>query len=132
MYPSWSRIFCFIAAAAFCVSLVFPAAAGLAHDTTAFPKWWGALDVVWSFVLAIMAIVVLAIAKRGVGKDAQDAAYRAYRVLIHVIFAFLLLFFLAGNHIVWINCLTGFAWRFWLLLYVLPAWIAVFQKPVPA
>jgi hypothetical protein len=46
--------------------------------------------------------------------------------LIHGIFAMLVVFFLFGDRIVWTNCLTGFAWRAWLLLYGLPAWFSVF------
>jgi hypothetical protein len=131
MYPRWSRRFCVVVAVVFVVSLVFPTAAGLAHGTTVFPKWWGALDVLWSFVLAILVIVLLALTKGEVGKDAEVAAYRTYRILIHVIFAFGLLYVFAGNRIVWINCLSGFAWRFWLLMYSLPAWIAAFSKGKP-
>ena len=58
-------------------------------------------------------------------KPAEDASYRAYRVLIHGILAMLVVFFLFGDRIVWSNCLTGFAWRAWLLCYGLPAWLTV-------
>jgi hypothetical protein len=60
-----------------------------------------------------------------VNKPAEDASYRAYRVLIHGILAMLVVFFLFGDRIVWSNCLTGFAWRAWLLFYGLPAWLTV-------
>ena len=41
----------------------------------------------------------------------------------------LVVFFLAGDRIIWSNCLTGFAWRAWLLMYTLPAWMtAVLQR----
>ena len=53
-------------------------------------------------------------------KPAEEARYRAYRVLIHGIFVALVAFVLAGDWIVWGNCLTGVAWRTWL-----PAWFAV-------
>ena len=36
-------------------------------------------------------------------------------------------FFLFGDRIIWINCLTGFAWRAWLLLYTLPAWVTALR-----
>jgi uncharacterized membrane-anchored protein YitT (DUF2179 family) len=67
--------------------------------------------------------VILGLAQGKVSKQAEDATYRAYRILIHGIFVMLLVFFLFGNHIIWSNCLTGFAWRAWLLLYTLPAWV---------
>src|SRR5215472_18408368 len=40
----------------------------------------------------------------------------AYRVLLHGILAIIVVFFLFGSHITWINCITGFAWRAWPLL----------------
>jgi len=32
-----------------------------------------------------------------------------------------------GDRRVWINCLSGFAWRAWLLLYCLPAWFTALR-----
>jgi hypothetical protein len=58
-----------------------------------------------------------------VNKPAEDVSYRAYRVLIHGIFVMPVVFFLFGDRIVWSNCLTGFAWRAWLLFYGLSAWL---------
>jgi hypothetical protein len=113
-------------AVVFCVSSVFPMAAGLSKHTERFPSWWGSLDVGIAFVLALLAIAVLALAQGKVTRQAEAASYRAYRVLTHGIFAMLVVFFLLRDHIVWANCLTGFAWRAWLLLYSLPAWFTAF------
>lgn len=66
---------------------------------------------------------------RKVNRQADDATYRAYRILTHGIFVALVVFFLAGERITWINCLTGFAWRAWLLLYALPSWITALSAP---
>jgi hypothetical protein len=112
------------AAVVFFISSVFPLVAGFVRDTESWPKWWGILDVSIAFVLAILALVIMALAHGKVDKQAEEASYRAYRILIHGIFALLVVFFLFGDRIVWSNCLTGFAWRFWLLLYGLPAWFA--------
>jgi hypothetical protein len=95
-------------------------------DRDAWPKWWGVLDVSIAFVLASLAIAILALASGRVDKQAEDSSYRAYRVLIHGIFVMMVVFVLFGDQIVWRNCLTGFVWRYWLLLYGLPAWFAVF------
>jgi hypothetical protein len=48
--------------------------------------------------------------------------------LIHGILVLIVVFFLAGDRIVWINGLPGIAWRSWLLLYILPEWFAVISK----
>jgi hypothetical protein len=73
----------------------------------------------------MLALVVIGCAEGKVSKPAEDASYRAYRVLIHGVLVMLVVFFLLGDRIVWSNCLTGFAWRTWLLLYGLPAWLTV-------
>jgi hypothetical protein len=118
-------------AVVFVVSAMFPLVAGLSRDTTAFPKWWGPLDVSIAFVLAFLALVILGLAQGKIDRQAEDASYHAYRILIHGIFAANVVFFLWGDRIVWSQCLTGFAWRAWLLLYVLPAWFSALRgKPV--
>jgi hypothetical protein len=110
----------------FVVSSAFPAVAGLSKNTEDFPKWWGRLDVGLAFVLAILAFAILGITEGKVNQQARDSTYRAYRILLHGIFVLLVVFFLTGDRIIWINCLTGFAWRAWLLAYCLPAWFTAF------
>src|SRR5262249_32829319 len=90
-----------------------------------FPKWWGVLDVGIAFVLAILALVVLALPQGKVTRQAEDASYRAYRFLIHGILVLCMVFIYAGDRIIGINCITGFGWRTWLLLYSLPAWLTL-------
>ncbi len=118
----WGRPLAILTAIVFLISSVFPIAAGFVTDRDSWPKWWGVLDVVFAFTLALLVLAVLGFTQGKVNKPAEDAGYRAYRVLIHGILAMLVVFFLFGDHIVWSNCLTGFAWRAWLLFYVLPAW----------
>jgi hypothetical protein len=122
MIPHWGRPLAIATAAVFVLSLIFPVAAGLSHDTASFPGWWGPLDVSLAFVLAAVVLVILGIAQGKVTRPTENMTYRAYRTLIHGVFAMLVVFFLFGDRIVWSNCLTGLAWRSWLLLYALPAW----------
>ncbi len=123
MNPHSTRRVAVLYAVAFLASLAFPVVAGLSHNTASFPKWWGTLDVGLAFVLAVLALLILGLTQGKVTKHAEELSYRAYRILIHGIFVMMLVFVLFGNHIVWSNCLTGFAWRVWLLLYTLPAWV---------
>lgn len=127
--PRWSRPLAVATAAIFCVSTVFPLVAGLSKNSGAFPKWWGIADVVLAFVLAAMVFAVMVAAHGKIDRQAEDATYRAYRILSHGIFVMLVGFFLAGEQITWINCLTGFGWRAWLLLYALPSWFTVLRAP---
>lgn len=122
----WPRPLAIISAVLFVISSAFPAVAGLSKNTADFPKWWGRVDVGLAFVLAILAFAIMGLAEGKVNQQAVDATYRAYRILIHGIFVLLVVFFLAGERIIWINCLTGFAWRAWLLAYCLPAWFTAF------
>jgi hypothetical protein len=128
----WARPLAITVALLFVISSAFPAVAGLSKNTAAFPKWWSRLDVGLSFVLAILALVIMGLAEGKVNQQAVDATYRAYRILIHGIFVMLVVFFLAGDRIIWINCLTGFAWRAWLLAYCLPAWFTAFGSSTPS
>jgi hypothetical protein len=118
------RSLAFATAALFLVSSLFPVAAGLTHDLTVYPAWWGAADVSLAFLLAIMATAVQAVGQRRMTSEIETATYRAYRVLLHGILGLCAVFFIAGDRIVWIQCLTGFAWRSWLLAYCLPGWLA--------
>jgi hypothetical protein len=122
------RLLAITTAVVFCISSVFPAVAGFVQDRDAWPKWWGMLDVSIAFVLGILVLAILALAHGKADKQAEEASYRAYRILIHGILAILVVFFLFGDRIVWSNCLTGYAWRFWLLLYCLPMWFAVYRN----
>jgi hypothetical protein len=102
--------------------LAFPTVAAFVRDTNSWPKWWDVLDVTVAFVLALLAIVVPGLAQSKVHKPAEDAGYRAYRALAHGLLAALVVFFLAGDRVVWANYLAGFAGRAWLLAYGLTAW----------
>jgi hypothetical protein len=88
---------------------------------------WGVLDIAIAFVLGFPAFTIITLAGGNVNKQAENTSYRAYRILTHGIMAMLVVFFVFGDRIVWINCLTGFAWRTWLLLYGLPAWLTTFS-----
>src|SRR5262245_27880068 len=123
--PRWSRPLAIATAAIFRVSAALPVSAGLSKKPGAFPKGWGIAVVTVAFLLAAMTIAVMAAAQGRISKQADEDAYRAYRVLIHGIFVMLVVFFLAGERITWIDCLTGFGWRAWLLLYALPSWFTL-------
>ena len=121
------RPLCIATAIVFLVSGVFPIGAGLAKDTSSFPRWWGTADVGLAFVLAALTMAVLAAGSARVTKQVEEITYRAYRVLIHGIFVLMVVFVFAGDRIAWSHGLSGLAWRSWLLLYALPAWIAAYR-----
>jgi hypothetical protein len=123
----WGRPLAIATAAVFGISSAFPVVAAFVTDTQAWPKWWGVLDVAVAFLLAVLALAVIGFAQGKVNKRAEDASFRAYRVLNHGLFALLVVFLLWGDRIVWANCLPGLAWRTWLLFYGLPAWFTAWD-----
>jgi hypothetical protein len=123
----WGSWLAVAAAAVFFLSSVFPVVAALSKNTAFFPRWWGMLDVGIAFLLAILAFLIMAFVGGNVSKRAEDASYRGYRILTHGILMMIVVFFLLGDRISWSNCLTGFAWRTWLLLYTLPAWFTALR-----
>ncbi len=106
----------------FCVSTLFPLTAAVYPNAEGLPRVVGVLDGIIAFAVVIMAMILHARTQGKVTKDDHEAAYRAYRVLMHATLGLLVVFFLFGDRIVWTVGLVGLAWRAWLLLYTLPAW----------
>jgi hypothetical protein len=117
------RAFALIAAILFVLSWIFPIAAGLARNPATLPQWWGSVDVALAFVVAVAALGIQGITHANMDKQAEQTTYRIYRTLIHALLAVGVLVMLAGDRIKWANCATGFLWRTWLFLYILPWWL---------
>ena len=122
------RFLAIATAVMFCVSTVFPLAAAVYPGAEGLPRVVGVMDVIIAFALVIMAMLVHVRTKGKVTKEDHDAAYRAYRVLMHGLLVLVLLFFLFGDRVAWYIGLIGLAWRTWLLLYTLPAWYAALRS----
>ena len=119
----WSdRSLAIATAVMFGISTVFPVVAALSGDAAALPRIVGVADGILAFALVILAMILHARTQGKVTKDAHEAAYQAYRALMHAILVLLAVFFLFGDRIAWNIGLVGLAWRAWLLLYTLPAW----------
>jgi hypothetical protein len=119
----WVRPTAFAALILFLSSWVFPIGAGIAKDTSVLPKWWGAVDVALAFALATAAFGIPALVRGRSDKRAEETSYRAYRIATHGLLAVAVTVMMAGDRITWANCATGFMWRTWLGLYILPWWI---------
>jgi hypothetical protein len=125
---TWGRPLALAAVPLFVVSSAFPVVAGLSRNTASFSKWWGVADVSLAFILAVLAFAIVGLADGKITPQATASSYHAYRLLTHVIFVLIVAFFLLGDRIVWLNCLPGFAWRAWVLLYSLPAWFTALKS----
>ena len=122
------RAFAFAAAFLFVLSWIFPVVAGLVRNPTILPPWWGTVDVALAFVVAVAAFGIQGLAHGNVDKQAEQTAYRIYRSSMHALLAVGVVVMLAGDRIKWANCATGFLWRTWLLLYILPWWLAAARR----
>jgi len=118
------RAIALTAAILFVLSWAFPVGAGLVRNPTSLPQWWGTVDVALAFVVALGAFGILALGHGIVDKKAERTAYRIYRSSLHALFVVGVVVMLAGDRIKWANCATGFLWRTWLFLYILPWWLA--------
>ena len=112
----------------FCASTLFPVVAALSRDAASLPGIVGVMDGILAFALVFMAMLLYARTEGKVTREAHEAAYRAYRVLMHAILGLLIVFFLFGDRVVWHIALVGLAWRAWLLLYTLPSWYAALKE----
>ena len=118
------RVFALTAAILFVLSWIFPVGAGLVRNPTGLPQWWATVDVALAFVVAVAALGIQALAHGNVDKQAEQTTYQIYRSLMHAILAVGVLVMVGGDRINWANCATGFLWRTWLFLYILPWWLA--------
>jgi hypothetical protein len=114
-------------AALFAVSSAFPMVASVLRPDPA-PGWMGVLDVVLAFALVVAGAFLVSRKPRDFDAHIVEAAFRAYRGLANVLLLLLALFFVIGDAIQWSILLPGLAWRAWLLVLVLPSWIALWQK----
>jgi hypothetical protein len=118
------RAIALTAAILFVLSWIFPVAAGLVRNPASLPRWWGTVDVALAFVVGVGALVIPGLGHRNLDKQTERTTYQIYRSSLHAILLVGVLVMLAGDRIKWANCATGFLWRTWLFLYILPWWLA--------
>src|SRR5215471_9434861 len=122
------RTIALTAAILFVLSWVFPICAGLVSNPTSLPQWWGTVDVALAFVVAVGAFGIQVLGHGNVDKRAERTTYRIYRRSLHALLVVSVLVMVAGDRIKWANCATGFLWRTWLFLYILPWWLAAARR----
>jgi len=112
----------------FALSWVFPLGAGVMRNPrNSLPPWWGTVDVTLAFVVALGAFSMQVLGHGDVQKQAERI-YRIYRTSVHALLIVGVVVMLAGGSINWAECATGFLWRAWLFLYILPWWLAVTHR----
>jgi fumarate reductase subunit C len=87
-------------------------------------SWQGIVDVVSAFILVILGAVLTVRANALVGRSTHRLAYGVATLLVPLM---LVGMWLNARRLLWDVLLGGLAWRSWLLLYALPAAIAVWR-----
>jgi hypothetical protein len=123
----WNRALSLLGAGLFGVSLAFPVVA------SAFPRaqratWIGALDVTLAVALLAAAMTIISAARGRIGVAVRETCYQLYRVLATLPLILFVVFLLLGDRLAWDVLLPGLGWRAWLLVYVLPAWLALWTR----
>ena len=80
-----------------------------------------------ALLVAIAALGIQVLVRGNVDRRAEDTTYRIYRTLTHGIMMLGVLLMLDGDRITWAHCATGFLWRTWLVLYILPWWLTALR-----
>jgi hypothetical protein len=107
----------------FVVSTVFPIVASLLPGDEA-PRWLGILDVAVAAVLVVVGLVVVSKGPKSVDGPLASSVAQVLRAASTLFLALLVVFFVVGGAIKWHVLLPGLAWRAWLFVLVLPAWLA--------
>lgn len=111
-------------ASMFVLSTAFPVAASLL-PATAVSRAMGLLDGAVALVLVVVGIYIVSVNPTTPEESVRHRVIAWYRVTGAVPLVLLVIFFLAGSHVRWDILLVGLAWRGWLLMYSLPAMLAM-------
>ena len=114
--------------ALFVLSTAFPVAASL-MPADAISRAMGVSDVAVALVLLATGIYVVSL-KPPASPETDRRAVAWYKHAGAVPIILLAIFFVAGSLVRWEILLVGLAWRAWLLMYTLPAALALLRPAV--
>lgn len=129
--PRWRRRLVEFTAVLFGVSTLFPIIASVV-PANGLPVWIGLADVILAFVVVVLGLAIISIAGNKIQNLDMQASYQVYRALGAVPLILLVVFFVAGDRLLWNVLLPGLAWRTWLLVYTLPAALTLWRTKLYA
>ena len=110
----------------FAVSTMFPIlAAALQPDPS--PVWAGIADVGLTILTCACGFRIAARAAERFDDRVVRSAFRIYRTGATALLALLCGYFVFGDRIAWHILLPGLAWRAWLLAWVLPSGLSLWN-----
>ena len=115
-----------VAAALFVASTAFPIVAAVVRPEPA-PQWAGIADVALAFLTCACGFTIATRAAERFDDRVVRSAFRIYRNGATVLLAMIGVYFVLGDQIGWHILLPGLAWRAWLLAWVLPAALSLWE-----
>ena len=110
----------------FAISTMFPIVAAVAHADPS-PLWAGIADVALAILTCACGFAIATRAAERFDDRVVRSAFRIYRTGATVLLALICVFFVFGDRIAWHILLPGLAWRAWLLVWVLPAALSLWE-----
>jgi hypothetical protein len=114
------------AAALFAVSTMFPIVAAVAQPDPS-PLWAGMADVALAILTCASGFTIATRAGERFDDRVVRSAFRIYRVGATALLLLIAVFLVVGDRIGWHILLPGLAWRAWLLAWVLPAALSLWE-----
>ncbi len=114
-----TRVLAGLCIALFGASTAFPVAAGILN-TDAPPPGLGVADLMVGLLLFAASASVASRRRDRVTTNDRARAFVIFQMIVGIIPALLIVFFVLGDRIAWRVLVIGLAWRGWLLLYTLP------------
>jgi hypothetical protein len=121
------RRFIMLGGVLFSVSLCFPVVASVFTHVATY-IWVGVLDGILAFAVMLVMIRIATRSRGRIDDHAERVSYRVYRRLVSIPLVLLIAFFVFGDLVKWDVLLIGLAWRMWVLLYILPAALALWGQ----
>ncbi len=127
----WGRGIVLLNVGLFVVSTALPVIASLI-PVEQFPAWLGIFDAALAAVVILLAGVLDWAGREQISTPTRLLSYRFYRGAASLPLILLVIFFVVGDQIRWDVLLAVLAWRAWVLLYSLPAALALWVwHPTP-
>jgi hypothetical protein len=110
----------------FAVSTMFPVVAAVVQLDPS-PLWAGMADVALAILTCACGFTIAARVGERFDDRVVRSALRIYRVGATALLLLIGVFFVVGDRIGWHILLPGLAWRAWLLAWVLPAALSLWE-----
>ena len=111
----------------FVASTLFPVVAAVVQPEPT-PRWAGLADVAVALVTVGFGFTIATRARERFDDRVVRSVFRVYRTGATALLALIGIYFVVGDRIGWHILLPGLAWRAWLLVWVLPAALTLWEE----